>query len=345
MAFSLNIPLFALGVEKGEGSIDSKVMSFVEAKIDTSNIKINVGNIKTLLDFAGNEYKLVECTPTGYYIIHPKSGIVFESSPSAKSPYDGFESNLYYGGPTYYYIKPQNDYIHTVLDTVLDNNKLAAIIATCNVINNELISQKNINVVSYIEGKFSELPFIMNRASGTDYWVNDYGWFQDLKSGFGYVDGGYCGYIAANLILKYFNGRSKIVLQSPYNKINSTALTQELIDIGDDLGYGAATWAYDIADVLNEFCSQQGLSEEASWAIGVVGMNAEIKTYKRPSILFGNLADVGNHAVVNYGYNDYENPGYNTMICHYGWANFSEVHVYGGTSIFASNTKYKINNN
>lgn len=343
MTFSVSIPAFAVEIEKAESLIDSRIMSLVEAKIDASNVKININMIKNLKDFAGNEYKLVECLPTGYYIIHPESGIVIESSPSAKSPYDGFDSNLYYGGPTYYYVKSQGDYVHTVLDTVLDNNKFAETVATCNVVNNELISQININVTNYIDGNSSNLPLITDKASGNDYWVTNYTWFKNLKSKFGYMYGGYCGYIAANLILKYFDDRGKIDLPSPYNTVNSTALTQELIDIGDDLGYGAGTWAYDIADVINEFCSQQNILEEASWAIGVAGLNTEIKSNKRPCILFGNLDAAGNHAVVAYGYNDYENSGYNTMICHYGWnGNYSEIHVYGGTSIFGSNTKYKI---
>jgi hypothetical protein len=55
------------------------------------------------------------------------------------------------------------------------------------------------------------------------------------------------------------------------------------------------------------------------------------------------LDGAGNHAVVAYGYNEYENPGYYTYICHYGWnGSYSEVHVYGGTSVFGSNTKYKV---
>lgn len=346
MAFSLSIPAFAVGTERVESFIDSKVMSFVEAKIYASGYNVKANNVKNLLDFGGNEYKLVECIPSGYYIVHPESGIIVESSPSAKSPYDGLESNIYYGGPTYYYLKSGDNYIHTVLDTIIDNSMLNATAETCNRINNELISKTNKIVASYFKGDYSEAPPVAYRA-GIDYWVTSYDWFQDLNSGFGYKTGGYCGYIAANLILKYFDNRGKIDLPSAYSQIDSIALTNELVDIGDALGYGAATYGYDIADIINEFCLQEGLPEEANWAVAGYGLTTEIGTNKRPCIIFGNLQGAGNHAVVAYGYNIYENPGYDTFVCHFGWnevgsTSYSEVHIYAGYSIYGANVKYKV---
>lgn len=138
-------------------------------------------------------------------------------------------------------------------------------------------------------------------------------------------------------MLKYWDYRGTIDLPSPYSYVSTTDLTNRLIAIGADLGYGASTWASPIANVINEFCYQQGLPEEAGWAIGGYGITTEISSNHRPSILFGNLDGAGNHAVVAYGYNEYENPGYYTFVCHYGWnevdgESYSAVHVYGGIS-------------
>lgn len=75
----------------------------------------------------------------------------------------------------------------------------------------------------------------------------------------------------------------------------------------------------------------------------------EIKNNGRPVILFGNLSPygAGKNAVVAYGYNTYENNGYETYICHFGWDideqnDYTAVHISGATgSVFGSNTKYQ----
>lgn len=342
MTFSLGIVASAAEPDKGVSLLDERITSFVEAKIATIEAKITVDRVKTLSDLAGNEYKLIECNPTGYFIIHPESGILVEYATDAKSPYASIDSELYYGGPTYYYVKSEGSYTHTVLDTTIDNDKLEAAIQKCNTLNDELISQTNNTSARYFTGESNDLSSFTVLAD-TDYWVTSYTWLKNRTSGFGYVSGGYCGYIASNLVLKYWNYRGTIDLPSSYSTTNSTALTNELIDVGSGLGYGASTWASPIANIIDEFCSQQDLPEEAGWAAGVFGITTETKSNKRPCILFGNLDGAGNHAVVAYGYNEYENPGYYTYICHYGWnGSYSEVHVYGGTSVFGSNTKYKV---
>lgn len=196
VVISLYVPAFAVEQEKNEGYFDNKIISFVEAKINVSGYKIKTSNIKSLIDFGGNEYKLVECIPTGYYIIHPESGIVVESSPSTKSPYYGIKSKMYYGGPTYYYFKSGDNYIHTVLDEVIDNNMLDVIADICNSINNELISQRNTSVTNYFKGDYSGTPPVVNRA-GVGYWVTSYTWFQNRESGF------YAGYSVYGANVKY----------------------------------------------------------------------------------------------------------------------------------------------
>ncbi|QNK39329.1 cysteine peptidase family C39 domain-containing protein [Caproicibacter fermentans] len=335
---------YTTGSDKAKSSDTARIKSFVDTKINAAKAKITVSNTKILHDFAGNEYELVECTPTGYYIIHPQSGIIIESSPNSKSPYKGLNANLYYGGPTYYYIKSGASYKHTILGTTISDADAAA--QDCQKIHDALLSQTNEAVSNYLTDKSSSLPSNQLQSTGTDHWVNSYSWFRNLKSGFGYVSGGYCGYIAANLILKYWdNCRGKIKLSSWDSPVNSIRLTNDLIDVGKDDGYGASTYAVDIAKVINDFCSYYSLPQCASWHVGTSGMINEMDSYKRPVILFGNLEGAGNHAVVAYGYNEYENPGDYTFICHFGWNGSSEVHICSfpdGTSIFGSNAQYNI---
>ena len=50
-------------------------------------IDIHIERISPIYDFAGNEYTLVECAPTGYMIYHDESGNFVESSAVATSPY------------------------------------------------------------------------------------------------------------------------------------------------------------------------------------------------------------------------------------------------------------------
>lgn len=335
---------YAAKSDTAKSADTERIESFVDAKIDMANAKITVSNTKILHDFAGNEYKLVECSPTGYYIIHPESGIVVESSVKSQSPYKGLNADLYYGGPTYYYIKSGASYKHTILGTTIWDADAAA--QDCQKTNDALLSQTNEVVSDYLNGKSSRLPTNQLQSAGTDHWVNSYSWFRNLSSGFGYVGGGYCGYVAANLILKYWDDcRGKIQLSSRDSTINSTTLTEDLIDVGEDDGYGASTWAADIAAVINDFCYFNSLPQSASWHVGTSGMINEMDSYKRPVILFGDLEGAGNHAVVAYGYNEYENPGDYTFICHFGWNGSSEVHICSlpdGSSIFGSNAQYNI---
>lgn len=315
------------------GFIISRIQSLVEEKISAVDSNITINKSKILHDFSGNEYELIECNPTGYFIIHPKSGIIVEYSTSSQSPYKDYNSSLYYGGPSYYYVKSGDSYTHTVLGTTVADVDAAAL--TCNKTENELMSHANSNVVNYLEGKTASLSkdSSLFAAAATDYMVKDPAWFSNLNSGFGYVGGGYCGYVASNLVLKYWFYHSTIYFSYPYHVVNDTSLTNKLISIGGS----ADTWAQPICSTINTFCSQQGMPQDGSWYIGVIGAVSELQNNRRPVILFGNLQSAGNHAVVAYGVNAYENPGYYTFICHYGW---SDVHICGLNSVFGSNAEY-----
>lgn len=165
MTFSLSIAAFAAEPDNDVSLLDKKIASFVEAKIATIEAKITVDQVKTLSDLAGNEYKLIECKPTGYFIIHPESGILVEYAVDAKSPYEGIDSDLYYGGPTYYYVKSEGNFVHTVLGTTIDNDKLEAAVQDCDIFNDELVSQTNDRNAQYFKGKSNDFEIYAATAS------------------------------------------------------------------------------------------------------------------------------------------------------------------------------------
>ncbi len=296
--------------------------------------------LKSVLDFDGNEYKIVECKPTGYYIIHPASGIILEYSFTSVSPYEGFYEKLYYAGPTYYYVESGGNYKHTYISSTIDPKDISNIALLCKENNSELISQKNSKITSFLNGTVDKLSddSICDVSKTTTYWVTNHNWFENRVTKFGYVKGGYCGYIAANLVLKYWHYRGDISLPSYHSSIGSTKLTKYLISLGSN----PQTFAWDIEGVINEYANIFNIPQEAEWAYFDWNLRDEIRIHQRPVILFGNMPNAGNHAVVAYGYKEGLDPRYYTIICHYGHKNKSKIYLYSGLVIFGSNTQYQI---
>lgn len=345
LVLSFSVTAFAADISTDEVDLTAaRIELLTEQKLSSLGVKLGVDKVKTVNDFNGNEYALVECVPKGYFIYHIDSGICVEYNLNAQSPFINVTGEALYGGPTYYYEKNSGVYTHTVLDSTLEAAALADMTKQCRAWNTELLACKDVATANYIQGKSNTVP-VLASAANTDYWVTSKSFFTSATSNFGYKIGGYCGYIAANLILKYWDNRGTIDL--PYYS-SHTGLTNALIAIGED-DYDSSTWAANISSIINTYCENNSLPEEASWAVGVSGITSEIGTNKRPVILFGNLEEHngGNHAIVVYGYNSYENPGYYTFRCHFGWNSdsdndYTDVHVSGASgSIFGSNTKYK----
>lgn len=341
---SFNMTAFAADISTGEVDFTkSRIELLTEQRINSLGVQLTIDKTKTITDFGGNEYALVECAPKGYFIYHIDSGICVEYNINAQSPFINVTGEALYGGPTYYYEKESGVYTHTVLDSTLDNLAIADITKQCKEWNAELLACADMSTANYIRGTSNNVPALTS-SSNTNYWVSYRTFFTSAKSNFGYKSGGYCGYIAANLILRYWDNRGTIDLPSYSSPLK---LTEELISIGED-DYGSSTWAANISSIINTYCENHSLPKEANWAVGVFNVTSEIDN-KRPVILFGSLDNynAGNHAVVVYGYNEYENPGYYTYVCHFGWNSnstndYTSVHVCGATgSIFGSNTKYK----
>ena len=349
LAVSLSFSASAINPEyfTEEALEDVRISEIIETKIESLGADISIQNIRHISDFDNNEYVVIECAPTGYFVLHPETGIITEYSTGAISPYadcSTSDDNLYYAGPTYYYEYDTENYEHTVLDEEMSTSEVECAKELCAEFVDELEAEENTAVVACLSGE-ADAPVLATTSSAAakvDFWVTNYSWIKNRTSGFGYKDGGYCGYIAANLLLKYHNYCGNLSLPSKYATTNSTALTNALISYGS----GASTTGVSIESVINKFCAANNLKQLAVWAAGVYGVDTEIYSHKRPSILFGNLPNGNggktNHAVLVYGCNVYENTDLTTYVVHYGWNGYSEVHICSNNSIFGTNTKYKI---
>lgn len=356
-----------------------KVTLLTAATIEAEGVNLTILRARGLVDFAGNKYTLVECSPTGYFIFHNRSGQYIEYSFEATSPYSNVSGKLVYGGPTFYYEFNRKGFINTIDNSVLtisgNISEFNEVTQYCNEMDAAMMDCANEKVAAFIgedtlssyaqqdDLSSSDAASILSdrMASGqiittqstkrTDYWVKFAQFFDIYRvRNFGYTEEngkGLCGYIAANLILQYWDFRNKISLDDKYTNSNgrkNAVLTKELREIGKSLGYGNGTWAYEIKNVMNKFCANYSIPQKATWTVGCLGIPNEIKTNKRPCILFGLLPNADKHAVVVYGYNTYEHKNYYTFVCHYGWdnegKNYSKIHIYGG--LYVTNTQFHL---
>ena len=135
------LPISVLGVVKEELSTEDfgfeiRLLSVFNALIEelkqTEGVSdMRVINIKTAIDFAGNEYYIAECTPSGYMIFNADTGVFIEYSYSATSPYWGFSDGLYYCGPTFYFIENSSgELVHPVVanEVIMSDEKDADVI-------------------------------------------------------------------------------------------------------------------------------------------------------------------------------------------------------------------------
>lgn len=333
-------------IPKGDQTIAEAELFVYNSMIHSLNESLRITNIRSINDFAGNKFTLIETSPSGYFIFHNASGIFVEYSDSGTSPYLEASSSaqLIYGGPTFYYIIENGSYVHTMLNETISLSRTSEYAKACNSRVKELMDSKDKNISTFISSHDSAVvdSTIATRyernSAGYTYVPNGYQFFaEDNANTFGYVDGGYCGYIAANMILRYWDDQGELTLASNYTSSSGLAaarLTNYLIAIGeDDLGFSGGTVPWQIADVLDAFCSQYRITADYGYSPLATGIKSEIDS-GFPVILFGQLApapssSVSMHAVTVYGYYE-DSSGFVYEIAHFGWnSNTAHTYVYG----------------
>lgn len=115
-------------------------------------IKLKIHEIKNILDFDGNEYTLVECKPTGYFIFHNESGNFVEYSVRTISPYLAKRDSLYYSGPGQYFYYDQQTTIDLITGNKLTEQDIILEQEESKKIQDLLVENTNKNVSDYIDG-------------------------------------------------------------------------------------------------------------------------------------------------------------------------------------------------
>ena len=318
---------------------------------------LTITRIITVQDFSNEKYTVIECVPRGYIIYHPNSGVFVESSPSAISPYINLTGdNLYYGGPTEYYIENDGIYYHTVIDEVIDNQTdINNMKLYSEKIKSELNSHKNIALLDYVINKDAAAYATMSKSntyaveSGLS--LNEINWFKNLNQcGYYSVGDGLCGFVALNILYSFFDKfKDDNFMDDKYwvdstktlLKNNENSFTKYLYDLDPK----SSTTSMHIHNVSKKYLNEKGITN-IKHTIRYWGFftNKTIKNLINdgyPVILFGNLEDPpgytgkkGGHAVVAYQYSG------NEFVCHYGWNDCTEVTIVGTLgSIYAMEVK------
>ena len=305
-----------------------------------------ISTTKTLLDFAGNYYTLAEYTPSGYAIYHNSSATVLEKSEHSPSPYYGLNENLYYSGPTHYYVYDTelNKYIHTITGECLDIEESLMRESLCAAAQVTLNNTANTSIKSYVEsGVMTSSIDLLESSNAYTYVGNHRSFFENLdtNSMIGYYDtgnnSGYCGYIAAGLVLLYYDYyhndnfiNNTAYLSSSGSSFNGNSFTRYLYN---DIGLGTLAYTNELNAVQAARVMQTYLQNKRNITISYWEKTAPSKAnvvdqlqQARPVIYCDRWDDPSSpgstvdHVIVIYGYDSNNN-----LIAHFGWANFSHV--------------------
>lgn len=298
--------------------------------------RLSISQIKTLNDFDDNIYTLVELSPTGYIIYHNESGKFIEYGAKSPSPYSGLKQNLYYSGQKAYY-KLEDGTFKGIIETqqTAPVSQKAELALHSQDMVSKLNKEKNYEILNYLSGTSNSLP-APTRAY--EVYVPNY-YFFVLLSSCGYVDGGYCGFIGAAMILGYnYYQYDNLLIDYPthieYTFSNwrvKTALTNTLINIG---GGQIGTTAVEIAQTVNTFIAQRPYPPACNWHVFWQLSSTTVQAHINNGYaveMFGSYPKVngtGNamHAIVCYGYKRFGflNLGLAFRV-HYGYSDYTDI--------------------
>ena len=308
---------------------------------------LTIHTIKEVYDFANNLYYIVEFCNTGYLLYHATTGIKIEYSITSTSPYKNHTKNLYYCGPTEYYVLDSNTFIHTISgDSFAQRNVdcIRELSAYSNELHNSCVSlspplsiRKATSDLSSFTGK--SISINANKKA-TQYFVPGKEKIRKLltKNQIGYTADGVCGYIAAGMLLYWFDeckGLDEVINDFTYLNKSRTGfrgpeLTKYLRLFGhsNDSDANAYLSKTSMLSVLQgygivryfDFSYETNLLTNSDYIIDVLSEK------NVPVIVFSKIyrpgveSDKVNHAVLAYGYNSS-----GEIIAHLGWENYSEV--------------------
>lgn len=260
---------------------------------------------------SGNEFELIETGASRYYIFDTVTGRYIEYSENAPSPYLGEAGELVYLGPKSYYIKNNQNYSHTVLlkekeksiaDLLKLQNEFSQRIHQCRQRKDDIV----LTLMSEIENSSSTSINVQTLAltpTPTPILIAHHEYVEDAT--FPSNQGGTCGYVAACLVLNYWNKTypnadviDNVFLNGSGNLLTSGYTLQDKLL---SYGYPTATTGLTIRNVLYTYCTEYGIGANISYSLSFLNVLGSLQN-NRPVILFGNVVGEGDHAVTAYGY-------------------------------------------
>ena len=346
---SLSVSAHAEAAPPSASPQEARLATVFQGVADVWDSNISVAEIKTLHDFAGNEYTLAEYSPSGYAIYHNSSAVVLEKSENSPSPYSGLNEGLYYAGPTHYYVydEEQGTYTHTITGDTLGMEGASTKAEVCSKAQAELNSMADTQLRTYVETGAMPVSNNLTRASDPYTYVGNHeDFFKNLTTHemMGYYDsgeGGNCGYVAAGLVLLYYDyfHNDDFIDDDTYLSSTGNAFAGEnfakylYTDIGNALGYDNTLNATQTAKVMQKYLKDDRNISMSYWSVNMPSKSDVVAQLKlnRPVIYCDRWddprpdGDTVDHVIVVYGYNDS-----NQLIAHFGWSNYAHVECTSG---------------
>ena len=325
------------------------------------NADIEPVSAKPLLDFAGNQYTVIECEPTGYMIFHNASCHFVEFSTSSPSPYLYYSDNLFYGGPTEYYYFDGEQYLHTVIAEHYNDTLAEDMATTCEIANQYYVDTADRDVIDYVtRGVVSDqvrtisTNSSLSRSSFPTYISNAPVFTHcTTQSEMSYFNKGACGYIAAALLMLWYRqsvninylttnsstGLSYVTYKSGYYVFNGTPSTyydgrtfsynlwrwHSTMGNADYTNGNYSTGAGDIATTLSSYLSTKNISCNYIPALlpSTSYVISILENKDRPYLLWGYLqpADESRDKCMHAVTVYGHYNGY--LLCHFGWEGYT----------------------
>lgn len=340
--------------------LSAEIYSFVQSanSIDPeiANANYSITEIKPVFDFAGNLYYIAESEPTGYFIYNPELHTFLEYSYYSTSPYLGYYDNIFYAGAMEYYVYADGTYLNILTNESINAETLTAYIDSCTEYYETLSS-------AYLELANDDdnlNPYSNNvLATSTETYVRSSGFFKKISTEeeLGYYGDAVCGYIAAGLLLLYYDSFlcDNIIRDSAYSlsydgkAFDGDAFTKKLRSFGTSNSTAATAVGSltGIDDVINRYIRSEtncSITANTDLLSDINSVAEIIKSTQRPLIVYGSMlrpnnTEVINHAVVAYGCKDTNTH----IIVNYGHSGYNQVYL-SSLNLKVIGSTYRITN-
>lgn len=300
-------------------------------------------------DLEGNKFILEEGKSGGYAIYDSISGVFIEKSDDGLNPFKEYSNEVcIYLGPMNYFIR-KGESFYSIYDDLTISYKYVEEVQK--IFSSQLTQARN--QIDTAFSKTSNLDLMITNNTNAERSYIPYSQYVSTTEHSENTKGN-CGFVAASLILNWWDQSQKWCIPSKYresngNLVRKTRSHDNKYDLAEHLVYlnggDNSSWALPVRDTLIKYCEEVNVSASSSYYIGKIGLMGEINSGK-PAILFGALPSLNEegkkitHAVAVYGT---ENHWWGkNFIVNYGWNSSSSNCVVLNAGWAGSVTTFKL---